>query len=75
MDLAVLRKKVFLIPTQGQNEQEYLAKRLKKQLIAPFCKQEKFTIKQLDRVTNYTGFNKNIETKIDLEIFRLFDSK
>ncbi len=29
MDLAVLEKKAFFIPTPGQYEQEYLAKRLK----------------------------------------------
>ncbi|WP_245729950.1 glycosyltransferase [Lutibacter oricola] len=75
MDLALLKKKAVFIPTPGQNEQEYLAKRMAKKQIAPFFKQEKFTLKQLDKVANYKGFNKDIETKVDLEIFRLFDSK
>jgi len=55
MDLAVLDKKAFFIPTPGQYEQEYLAKRLKKLGVAPSCKQQKFTLKKLDKVVVYKG--------------------
>lgn len=55
MDLAKLEKKAFFIPTPGQYEQEYLAKRLDKKGIVPYAKQEDFTLKELHRVKNYTG--------------------
>ena len=44
MDLAKLNKKAFFIPTPGQFEQEYLAKRLTKDGIVPSCHQDDFTI-------------------------------
>ena len=55
MDLTILEKNVFFIPTPGQYEQEYLAARLKKMGIAPSCKQEKFTLEKLAEVWDYTG--------------------
>jgi hypothetical protein len=36
MDLAKLEKKAFFIPTPGQYEQLYLAKKLEEEGIAPF---------------------------------------
>ena len=39
MDLAKLGKKAFFIPTPGQTEQEYLAKKFDLEGIAPSCKQ------------------------------------
>lgn len=36
MDLAKLNKKAFFIPTPGQYEQEYLAKKFDKEGIIPF---------------------------------------
>lgn len=42
MDLAALGKKAFFIPTPGQYEQEYLAKKLKKEGLVSYAKQEKF---------------------------------
>lgn len=56
MDLSKLKKKAFLIPTPGQPEQEYLAFRFEKLGIAPFCKQEDFSIAELDRISAYSGF-------------------
>jgi len=50
MDLAKLNKKAFFIPTPGQYEQEYLAKKFDKEGIIPTCKQEKFTINNLERI-------------------------
>ena len=56
MDLEKLGVKVFFIPTPGQFEQEYLAKYLKSQNIAPFVCQDDFNIKMLEEVKNYKGF-------------------
>ena len=72
MDYAKLEKKVFLIPTPGQFEQEYLAKKLQLDGIAPFCDQETFSIDMLDTLENYTGF-KALNTDVNYQgLFRLF---
>jgi len=55
MDLAVLEKNAFFIPTPGQYEQEYLAKRLKEKGIAPFSKQKDFKVDMLNEVSLYKG--------------------
>ncbi|MGV8946771.1 MAG: glycosyltransferase [Lutibacter sp.] len=74
MDLAVMGEKAFFIPTPGQFEQEYLAKRLQKKLIAPYSKQDEFTCAKLHGLTSFTGFKKSAST-IDLELFKLFEGK
>lgn len=74
MDLAALGKKAFFIPTPGQFEQEYLANSLSEKEIAPFCKQQDFSIDKLNEIKNYTGF-KCSKTTVDLELFKLFDRK
>ena len=56
MDLEKLSAKAFFIPTPGQNEQEYLAKRLEQHDIAPFSSQEDFKIRLLENCNNYFGF-------------------
>ena len=72
MDLAKLNKKAFFIPTPGQYEQEYLAKKFDKEGIIPMCKQEKFKIKKLDKIDFYKGFT-NYSKKITWkELFDLF---
>lgn len=72
MDLAKLNKKAFFIPTPGQYEQEYLAKKLKKEGIIPSCSQEKFKIEKLNKIDLYKGFT-NYNTKITWkELFDLF---
>jgi len=72
MDVAALQKKVFFIPTPGQPEQEYLAKRLKEKGIAPYSKQEDFKVKDLAKLSVYKGFDQPQEV-IDLrEFFSLF---
>lgn len=53
MDLVKLDKKAFFIPTPGQFEQEYLAKRLKKAGFFPFAKQNQFTLENLLEVDLY----------------------
>jgi len=74
MDLVVLGKKAFFIPTPGQLEQDYLAKNLKEKQIAPFSNQQEFSLEKLNEIINYTGFKKSVST-IDLQIFNLFEGK
>ena len=72
MDLAQLEKKAFFIPTPGQYEQEYLAKKYKKEGLVPYCKQDKFTIEKLLEVDLYKGL-KDFRTTINwTELFELF---
>lgn len=74
MDLAVLGKKAFFIPTPGQFEQEYLAKILREKLIAPYAKQDGFTLAKLENFDKYSGFKKVYST-VDLKLFKLFEGK
>lgn len=55
MDLAVLEKQAFLIPTPGQPEQAYLGKKLRSEKIAAGCAQQEFKIEKLKEVENYKG--------------------
>ncbi|WP_130733397.1 glycosyltransferase [Flavobacterium sp. J27] len=72
MDLAQLGKKAFFIPTPGQYEQEYLAKKFKKEGIAPSCKQENFQMEKLNKIDLYRGFS-NYTTDVSWKkLFRLF---
>ena len=72
MDLAKLGKKAFFIPTPGQFEQEYIAQNLNKQGIIPSCNQKEFSLKQLDRVKNFTGFDA-LDCKTNFsDLFKLF---
>lgn len=72
MDLAKLGKKAFFIPTPGQYEQVYLAERLQRQNWIPYCKQEQFSITELDRVPAFKGFTElNTETDYD-SLFSIF---
>ncbi|MEL6649229.1 MAG: glycosyltransferase, partial [Bacteroidota bacterium] len=58
MDYAALGlKQVVLIPTPGQTEQEYLARRLDKQKIALYQRQSRLDLAEaLGAVSNYQGF-------------------
>jgi predicted glycosyltransferase len=76
MDLTILEKKVFFVPTPGQYEQEYLAKRLKDLGIAPSCKQEKFKPKKLNKVAVYKGLQTLSQQQVNFsELFSLFEGK
>lgn len=55
MDLAKLGKKAFFIPTPGQYEQEYLARKLKRDGLAPFAKQEDFHLANLLEMDIFKG--------------------
>lgn len=75
LDLAVLEKRAFFIPTPGQTEQEYLAKRLDKKGIIPYTSQENFTVKKLAKVTVYKGFNSLVYDGKLRNFFNLFEGK
>ena len=73
MDLAVLEKNTFFIPTPGQYEQEYLAKRLRDSGICPSCSQRRFTLERLNKASVYRGLqpypNDNIEVSSFFGLF------
>lgn len=69
MDLAKLNKKAFFIPTPGQFEQEYLAKRLTEECIVPSCHQDDFTLEHLKNIELFKGLNNN---DYDLNYKKLF---
>ncbi len=73
MDLAKMEKKAFLIPTPGQYEQEYLAKKLEKEGLIPYADQDRFRIEDLKRERSYVGL-KSFKSTIDWKnLFRVFD--
>lgn len=74
MDLAILEKKVFFIPTKNQTEQEYLARFLEAKKVAPYSSEENFSVEKLLEVHKYSGLMAT-ETKIDDTLFSLFHSK
>lgn len=72
MDLAKLEKHAFFIPTPGQFEQEYLAKKLMEDGIAPFASQKDFHLGLLNEVQKFDGF-KELNASTDFEaLFGLF---
>lgn len=75
MDLAALGKKAFFIPTPGQYEQEYLAKKYKKEGLVPYSKQEKFMLKNLYEIDFYKGLDGFYKEKNWNQLFLLFESK
>jgi uncharacterized protein (TIGR00661 family) len=57
MDLSALHKKAIFIPTPGQTEQEYLAKKLKQSGIANYQMQDTFSLAQaLADADKFSGF-------------------
>jgi len=72
MDLVKLEKKAFFIPTPGQFEQEYLAKKCKNEAILPYTKQSNFKMGNIYGVPLYKGFPK-IKSEVNWnELFALF---
>ncbi|PWL40235.1 glycosyltransferase [Flagellimonas aquimarina] len=72
MDLAKLEKRAFFIPTPGQYEQEYLAKRLQKQNLVPYSNQSDFKFEDLQRMETFKGL-RQFESDIDYaNLFSLF---
>ncbi len=75
MDLAKLQKKALLIPTPGQYEQEYLAKRLFKQGRLLFVKQENFRISDLEEAENFIGLPEIKEEVNWKQLFCFFEGE
>jgi uncharacterized protein (TIGR00661 family) len=75
MDLAKLEKKAFFIPTPGQFEQEYLAKRYKRNGIAPYAKQNEFRIENLLEIPLYRGLPQLNEPVNWKQLFILFEGE
>lgn len=76
MDLAILGKKAFFIPTPGNHEQEYLAKKFKKAGVAPFAPQDSFSWEDLEKVNLYKGLKHlNSEEVKWKDLFRLFEGE
>jgi uncharacterized protein (TIGR00661 family) len=72
MDLAKLEKHAFFIPTPGQPEQQYLAKRLSRLKMAPYCQQSDFSLNKLAKLDKYRGLS-SFKNKTDFKtLFRLF---
>lgn len=75
MDLIKLEKKAFFIPTPGQFEQEYLAKKFKNKGMMPYSKQDAFKIEKLEEVKLYNHFTSlDSETNWE-ELFQVFNVK
>lgn len=73
MDLCALGKAAFFIPTPGQFEQEYLAKRLNDLKIAPSCEQADFNLKKLQEISSYKGMGTLVQQAADFSgLFSLF---
>lgn len=67
MDLHALRKNAVFIPTPGQTEQEYLAKRLMKKGITFYMDQDHFVLKTaVDESRKYSGFT-GLQANIHLQ--------
>ncbi len=75
MDLAKLEKKAFFIPTPGQFEQEYLAKRFEDLWMVPSCKQDDFKIEMLNKADLYQGLHAYKHEINYKKLFSLFQSK
>jgi UDP-N-acetylglucosamine:LPS N-acetylglucosamine transferase len=75
MDLAKLCKKAFFIPTPDSEEQEYLAKRLKKANLAPSAKQHNFKISDLEKAKMYKGLRDINGLGKWKDLFSLFEGK
>jgi uncharacterized protein (TIGR00661 family) len=72
MDLAKLEKKAFFIPTPGQYEQEYLAKRIQKQGLVPYSTQEEFKLQDLSKIKDFDGlaqFDSSVDFSSLFEVF------
>ena len=75
MDLAKTKTPAFFIPTPGQYEQEYLAKRLSERLIAPYCDQSSFDPILLKQLKNYDGWPSKAQKDKLNTLFGIFQSE
>jgi len=73
MDLAKMNKKAFFIPTPGQYEQLYLAERLQKNGLVPYCKQDSFSFDKLKDIDTYNGLSIIHEERVNFpDLFNCF---
>jgi uncharacterized protein (TIGR00661 family) len=56
MDMATMNKNVFFIPTPGQFEQEYVAKRLFDMKMIASCTQDDFSVDKLKLIDHFSGW-------------------
>ena len=75
MDLVQMEKKAIFIPTPGQYEQEYLAKRFHRDGMIMQCKQEEFSLKKIESAAFYKGLPKPNNASLPSDLFRLFQGK
>lgn len=75
MDLAKTKTPAFFIPTPGQYEQEYLAQRLSKNLIAPYCDQTEFDPLLLKQLDSYEGWPVGAQKEKLGALFGVFQGK
>ncbi len=75
MDLAVLEKKAFFVPTPGQYEQIYLAQRMCELRMAPYSSQKDFIIDKIKDAVSYSGLKTEESTTNLSELFHLFKRK
>lgn len=73
MDLAKLEKKAFFIPTPGQGEQEYLARKLEENGVVPYSNQDDFKIENLVEVEVFSGLSMSENTINWKKLFSLFE--
>lgn len=70
MDLAVLHKKAILIPTPGQPEQEYLARKFKEERVAYCGDQELIDLEDaLELSGEYSGFKNKVSQDLLIKAF------
>ena len=72
MDLTVLEKQAFYIPTPGQTEQEYLAAYLKEKNVAVFSSQKAFKIELIDKKNVEESFKKTSQHCISEYLINAF---
>ncbi len=65
MDMAVLGKRAFFIPTKGQYEQEYLARYLSEHKQANYATEDTFSLSKLDKMQQDLKFE---VTEMNLEL-------
>ncbi|CAM2820140.1 glycosyltransferase [Flavobacterium frigoris] len=73
MDLVKLGKKAFFIPTPGQYEQLYLAKKLKEDGMVPYAEQDDFKIDHLPEIKKYSGLQYFDNTPDWIKLFEVFE--
>lgn len=72
MDLTKLNKKAFFIPTPGQYEQVYLAKKLQQEGLVPYASQDTFRIEDISKIDEFKGLPQLDFTANWEELFKVF---